>query len=187
MSSKTLDAVIAAVICAASAACAAPPEVRTSSPAALAVARRAAARADLAFRGTVVATRVERDAASGLPFTYVTARIDERLKGAAGDGAVDWTAPGATVTWRLVGGALDGQVLELADAPSFRVGEEAYWLLAYGPAGTFPMLAGLGAGKWTRASGGGTALVSPGAPGPVEEEALRAALAAPPVPAEGAR
>ncbi len=64
----------------------------------------------------------------------------------------------------------------MADAPTFRVGEEAYWLLAEPRTGatTWPMLAGLGAGKWVRRAGGRVT----SADGAEEEEsALRAALA----------
>jgi hypothetical protein len=127
----------------------------------------AAARADVAFYGTVVEVRVERDAGSGLPFTYVTARVEEPLRGEA--------AAGALVTWRLVGGTLDGRTVSVPDAPTFAEGESAYWLLASPRTGAtpWPVLAGLAAGKWARRGEG--AVVS-GAGERAGEPALRAAL-----------
>lgn len=151
---------LALALCAS--ACAAPaPGAPAEARAGLAVAPH-----DLAFRGTVTDVHVEVDP-SGLPFTYVTARVDERLAGAL-DG---------TVSWRIVGGTLpDGRRVDVADAPAFRVGEEAYWLLALPRTGAtrWPVLAGLAAGKWTRRAG---ALVVSAAGDVATEAELRAALA----------
>ena len=117
---------------------------------------------------TVVETVV--DDATGLPFTYFTAVVDDGLRGCAA---------GEPLVWRLLGGTVNTPAgprgVVLHDAPAFHTGERALVLLTEPGKAGWPRLVGLGAGKWVPAPG---ATVASSA-GIVAEETLTALLRAP--------
>ena len=69
--------------------------------------------ADTIFEGTVTGLRSEwtGEGSERHIVTYVTFKIDDSIKGALG----------AEYTIRMFGGTLDGQTMEVADAPRFKV------------------------------------------------------------------
>jgi hypothetical protein len=71
--------------------------------------------AELIFQGTVTATRSEwtGQGAERVIVTYVTFKIDDAIKG----------APGGNYTIRMLGGTVDGETAEVADAPKFKAGD----------------------------------------------------------------
>ena len=71
--------------------------------------------AQLIFQGTVTDTQSQwaGEGGSRRIVTYVTFKVDEAIKG----------DPGATYTLRMLGGTVDGQTMEVTDAPKFKVGD----------------------------------------------------------------
>lgn len=71
--------------------------------------------AETIFEGTVAATRSEwtGQGADRHIVTYVTFKIEDAIKGALG----------ADYTIRVFGGTVDGQTMEVTDAPRFKVGD----------------------------------------------------------------
>ncbi|HEX7517841.1 MAG TPA: hypothetical protein VF345_11220 [Chthoniobacterales bacterium] len=71
--------------------------------------------AELIFEGTVTDTRSQwtGQGAERVIVTYVTFKIDDAIKG----------APGGSYTIRMLGGTVDGETAEVADAPKFKVGD----------------------------------------------------------------
>lgn len=71
--------------------------------------------AEFIFQGTVteVKSMWVGEAAQRHIQTYVTFKIDDAIKG----------EPGATYTIGLLGGTVDGETLEVADTPKFKVGD----------------------------------------------------------------
>ena len=71
--------------------------------------------AQLIFQGTVTETQSQWAGEGGNRriVTYVTFKVDEAIKG----------EPGATYTLRMLGGTVDGQTMEVTDAPKFKVGD----------------------------------------------------------------
>jgi hypothetical protein len=71
--------------------------------------------AELIFEGTVTDTRSEwiGQGAERVIVTYVTFKIDDAIKG----------APGGSYTIRMLGGTVDGETAEVADAPKFKAGD----------------------------------------------------------------
>lgn len=71
--------------------------------------------AEMIFEGTVSATRSEwvGQGSDRHIVTYVTFKIVDPIKG----------TPGAESTLRMFGGTVDGQTMEVADAPRFKVGD----------------------------------------------------------------
>ena len=71
--------------------------------------------AELIFEGTVTETRSEwiGQGAEREMVTYVTFNIQDAIKGAAG----------SSYTIRMLGGTIDGETREVADAPRFKAGD----------------------------------------------------------------
>jgi hypothetical protein len=71
--------------------------------------------AELIFQGTVTDTRSEwtGQGTERVVVTYVTFKIDDAMKG----------VPGGTYTIRMLGGTVDGETFEVADAPRFKAGD----------------------------------------------------------------
>jgi hypothetical protein len=71
--------------------------------------------AEVIFQGTVTDVRSEWAGAGPQRHivTYVTFRVEDRFKGNAG----------ATYSMRLLGGTVDGETMEVTDAPKFNVGD----------------------------------------------------------------
>jgi hypothetical protein len=71
--------------------------------------------AEMIFEGTVTAMRSEwtGQGADRHIVTYVTFKIEDPIKGALG----------ADYTIRMMGGTVDGQTMEVTDAPRFKVGD----------------------------------------------------------------
>lgn len=71
--------------------------------------------AELIFEGTVTEARSEwfGQGAEREMVTYVTFSIQDSLKG----------APGSSYTIRMLGGTIDGETREVADAPRFKAGD----------------------------------------------------------------
>lgn len=72
-------------------------------------------RAETIFEGTVTGTRSEwtDEGANRHIVTYVTFKIEDAIKGALG----------AEYTIRMFGGTVNGQTIEVTDAPKFKVGD----------------------------------------------------------------
>lgn len=72
-------------------------------------------RAETIFEGTVTDTRSEwtGEGANRHIVTYVTFKIEDAIKGTAG----------AEYTIRMLGGTVNGQTMEVTDAPKFKVGD----------------------------------------------------------------
>jgi hypothetical protein len=72
-------------------------------------------KADMIFEGTVTGLRSEwtGEGANRHIVTYVSFKIEDPIKGAAG----------ADYTIRMFGGTVDGQTIEVTDAPRFKVGD----------------------------------------------------------------
>ena len=71
--------------------------------------------AELIFEGTVTGLRSEwtGQGAERHIVTYVSFKIEDAIKG----------TPGADYTLRMLGGTVDGQTMEVTDAPRFKVGD----------------------------------------------------------------
>jgi hypothetical protein len=71
--------------------------------------------AEVIFQGTVTDTRSEwtGQGTERVIVTYVTFKIDDAIKG----------APGGSYTIRMLGGTVDGETAEVADAPRFKAGD----------------------------------------------------------------
>ena len=71
--------------------------------------------AELIFQGAVTDVRSEwiGEGAERRIVSYVTFQVEEALKG----------APGESYTIRMLGGTVDGQTLQVSDAPTFKVGD----------------------------------------------------------------
>jgi hypothetical protein len=71
--------------------------------------------AEVIFEGTVTDTRSEwsGQGTERVIVTYVTFKIDDSMKG----------APGGSYTIRMLGGTVDGETAEVADAPRFKTGD----------------------------------------------------------------
>jgi hypothetical protein len=71
--------------------------------------------AELIFEGTVTDTRSQwiGQGVERVIVTYVTFKIEDALKG----------APGGSYTIRMLGGTVDGETAEVADAPKFKAGD----------------------------------------------------------------
>ena len=71
--------------------------------------------AQLIFQGTVIDTQSQWAGEGGNRriVTYVTFKVEEAIKG----------DPGATYTLRMLGGTVDGQTMEVTDAPKFKTGD----------------------------------------------------------------
>lgn len=72
-------------------------------------------RAEVIFEGEVTGVQSQwiGEGAEHRIVTFVTFKIDEALKG----------NPGATYSIRMLGGTVDGQTMEVTDAPKFKVGD----------------------------------------------------------------
>jgi|SRR4051812_8027083 hypothetical protein len=75
-------------------------------------------RAEFIFQGAVTDTRSQwiGEGAERRIVTYVTFKVDDAIKG----------SPGATYTIRLLGGTVDGQTMEVTDAPKFQRGDRDF-------------------------------------------------------------
>ena len=71
--------------------------------------------AELIFEGTVIDVRSQWAGAGAERhiMTHVTFRIEDAIKG----------APGKSYTIQMLGGTVDGETMEVADAPRFKVGD----------------------------------------------------------------
>ena len=71
--------------------------------------------AQIIFQGTVTDTQSQWAGEGGNRriVTYVTFKVDDAIKG----------DPGASYTLRMLGGTVDGQTMEVTDAPKFKVGD----------------------------------------------------------------
>jgi hypothetical protein len=71
--------------------------------------------AEMIFEGTVSSMRSEwtGQGSERHIVTYVTFKIEDPIKG----------LPGAETTLRMFGGTVDGQTIEVADAPRFKIGD----------------------------------------------------------------
>jgi hypothetical protein len=72
-------------------------------------------KAEMIFEGTVTGSRSEwtGEGANRHIVTYVSFKIEDAIKG----------APGSNYTLRMMGGTVDGQTMEVSDAPRFKVGD----------------------------------------------------------------
>jgi hypothetical protein len=72
-------------------------------------------KAETIFEGTVTGSRSEwtGEGSNRHIVTYVTFKIEDAIKG----------APGSEYTIRMFGGTVDGQTMEVTDAPRFKVGD----------------------------------------------------------------
>jgi hypothetical protein len=72
-------------------------------------------RAQIIFEGDVTGMQSQwiGEGAQHRIVTYVTFKVDESLKG----------DPGTSYTMRMLGGTVDGQTMEISDAPKFKVGD----------------------------------------------------------------
>jgi hypothetical protein len=72
-------------------------------------------KAETIFEGTVTGSRSEwtGEGSNRHIVTYVTFKIEDAIKG----------APGSDYTLRMFGGTVDGQTIEVTDAPRFKVGD----------------------------------------------------------------
>ena len=72
-------------------------------------------KAETIFEGTVTGSRSEwtGEGSNRHIVTYVTFKIEDAIKG----------APGSDYTLRMFGGTVDGQTMEVSDAPRFKVGD----------------------------------------------------------------
>ena len=102
--------------------------------------------AAIAFQGTCLGNRSERDAATNLVVTYTRFRVNEVLKG---------SLP-ATYEIKQIGGVLGDLVYRADGIPNFVAGEEYVVMLPGVSAAGFSSPVGLGQGKFT---------VTPGAAG----------------------
>jgi hypothetical protein len=75
-------------------------------------------RAELIFQGSVTGTRSQwiGEGAQRHIVTYVTFRVDDAIKG----------SPGNSYTIRMLGGTVDGQTMEVSDAPKFEKGDRDF-------------------------------------------------------------
>lgn len=71
-------------------------------------------KAEIIFQGTVtnVSSQWVGEGAQRRIMSYVTFKVEDAMKGAAGD----------TYTLRMLGGTVDGETMEVSDAPKFEVG-----------------------------------------------------------------
>ncbi len=71
--------------------------------------------AELIFQGTVTNVKSEwaGEGAQRHIVSYVTLQVDEKIKG----------EPGTLYTLRMMGGTVEGQTMEVTDAPKFAVGD----------------------------------------------------------------
>ncbi len=71
--------------------------------------------AEVIFQGTVTEVKSERIGEGGQRHivSYVTFKVDDSMKG----------NPGASYTIRMLGGTVDGETMEVSDAPKFAVGD----------------------------------------------------------------
>ena len=71
--------------------------------------------AEMIFEGTVTGSRSEwtGEGSNRHIVTYVSFKIEDAIKG----------APGSDYTIRMFGGTVDGQTMEVSDAPRFKVGD----------------------------------------------------------------
>ena len=72
-------------------------------------------RAQIIFEGEVTGLQSQwiGEGAEHRIVTFVTFKVDDALKG----------NPGATYTMRMLGGTVDGETMEVTDAPKFKVGD----------------------------------------------------------------
>src|SRR5882672_11260883 len=72
-------------------------------------------RAQIIFEGEVTGVQSQwiGEGAEHRIVTFVTFKVDDTLKG----------NPGATYSIRMLGGTVDGQTMEVTDAPKFKVGD----------------------------------------------------------------
>jgi hypothetical protein len=97
-------------------------------------------RSRVAFEGTCVDNRIEREAASGLVVTYTTFAVNDRLKGGVP----------ATLVIKQIGGQIPGEGLQydVPGVPRFTPGEDyVVFLAGVSPAG-FSSPLGLGQGRF---------------------------------------
>lgn len=71
--------------------------------------------AEVIFQGTCTEVKSQWVGEGGQRHivTYVTFQVEDALKG----------TPGASYTMRMLGGTVDGETMEISDAPKFKVGE----------------------------------------------------------------
>ncbi len=71
--------------------------------------------AEVIFQGTVTDVRAQwiGEGAEHRIVSFVTFKVEDAIKG----------APGASYTMRMLGGTVDGQTLEVSDAPKFKTGD----------------------------------------------------------------
>ncbi len=108
------------------------------------------ASATLIVRGRVIDTRAFTDIANGPVMTAVTIAVTESLKGTAD----------RTVTFRAHGGELGRYRQVLVGAPTFAIGDEAYFFLKRAAAGDL-WTVGLGAGVYKVSTASGAQVVNP--------------------------
>src|SRR3954471_23265600 len=72
-------------------------------------------KAEMIFEGTVTGSRSEwtGEGSNRHIVTYISFKIEDAIKG----------APGSDYTIRMFGGTVDGQTMEVSDAPRFKVGD----------------------------------------------------------------
>jgi hypothetical protein len=97
--------------------------------------------AAVAFEGTCIENRVDRDAATQLPVTYTTFAVHDVIKG----------APGSTYTIKQVGGELPGKdvAFRIHGVPSFTVGEDYVVFLPQVSSAGFSSPVGLAQGRFS--------------------------------------
>jgi hypothetical protein len=131
-------------------------------------------RAQVIFEGEVTGMQSQwiGEGAEHRIVTFVTFKVDDPLKG----------SPGATYSIRMLGGTVDGQTMEVTDAPKFKVGDHDV-LFVENNGSQFIPLVGIQhgrfrvqkdqAGRDTLLTGEGQALADVGQLGANEEAAAR--------------
>jgi hypothetical protein len=95
----------------------------------------------VAFDGTCIENRIERDQATNFIVTYTTFAVSDVLKGAV---------PGTTYTIKQIGGTIPGErSFRIEGVPTFAIGEEYIVFLAGVSSAGFSSPIGLQQGKFT--------------------------------------
>ena len=95
-------------------------------------------RAEIIFQGSVTDTRSQwiGEGAQRHIVTFVTFRVDDAIKG----------SPGASYTIRMLGGTVDGQTMEVSDAPKFKTGDRDFLFVEHNGQQFIPLV---GIMHWT--------------------------------------
>lgn len=90
------------------------------------------ARAEVIFQGSVTDVRSQwiGEGAQRHIVTYVTFKVSDAIKG----------NPGASYTMRMLGGTVDGQTMEVSDAPKFKIGDRDFLFIEHNGTQFIPLV-----------------------------------------------